>query len=171
MVVTCVKVAFSFLLVLLQRKCVLKKKKKKKNIHEAFLCSVNGTGGVVSGGSVPVAGPVCASGQSPCSSGTALPSTAGTVCLSGAASPFGAVLDVTIRCINNGTQTVWATCAGTQYPNCGACSCRCYDDADLTAYVNSISANLTTTGTCLPATFLPNAINPISISVGCATCV
>jgi hypothetical protein len=120
-------------------------------------------------GSVPISGPVCVSGSSPCSGGAALTPANNAVCLSGAASPFGSVLDVAVRCGANGTTTEWSLCAGTQY-GCGPCQCTCRVDTALTAYANSLAFNLTTTGYCFGKSVLPGSFNPLNLQLKCAAC-
>jgi hypothetical protein len=121
--------------------------------------------------SLPIPGPVCISGSSPCTlGGPVVGSASGVLCLSGSSSPFGNVLDLQVQCGANGTSTVWSLCAGVQYAGCGGCSCTCRQDLQLTAYANNLATSLTTNGFCFPPSTLPQSINPLSLLVTCRTC-
>ena len=121
----------------------------------------------------PIDGPACAYGNTPCENGAEIPAVGDAICLSGADSPFGGVFDILVGCGQNGTESVWSLCAGTDKVGCGDCSCTCRMDAALTAYANNVITSaqlLRPEGVCLESHFLPGSVNPVNLLLGCRAC-
>lgn len=107
--------------------------------------------------------------MSPCVGGSELASN-GRVCLSGSQSPFGDIQDVLIQCSINGKGTVWSVCTGSRVAECSGCLCNCYENQQLSEYANGMGTFVNGSSVCFDNEFLPNAINPIDISISCTNC-
>lgn len=138
-----------------------------------FSFQTSGGGGESSGipANTSESGSGCISALSPCDGFQQLASN-GALCLSGASSPFGDVLDVKVSCLSNGEGTVWSVCSGASVQGCGGCQCSCVQNDDLTLYANGLAVDgyVGSNSVCYGASFLPNAINPLSIRVSCEQC-